>query len=400
MSDVGLLARYPFLPGAEALLGDLKPSLSELLDHPGYEAARLLARGELEGSLEGARSTSEAWRSAFEGASPEVRVLSFLYARMLLAATSSPQLTARRWGEGVARRTSESLGRPGVPPQELVDFALALDLHARLGAEGGRFVVLSLPSFLHLSCRLREEKFRLTSQTLDRGEVQVTRELARELLQEGTRFFLAEELDPLQLDPALREQIRAKEGEFLARVASLTPTRGPGSFGPVLRPDLFPPCMREVRSLLDRAQPVAHAGRFALASFMNKVGADVEAIVDAYRSAPNFKEGVTRYQVTQIARHDGGAGYTPPDCATLIANGLCFREKDPVRPSLCADPARLKNPLNYYRLRLRSAAPASPSAPTSPARSAEGAATTSSEPARTPSPAPPPQRTGAEGPTA
>lgn len=405
MHDVGLLARYPFLPGAEALLGELKPSLEELVRDPAYSSARSLAKEGLLAALRAGGPPGGAAAPppsrAFDEALPEVRVLAFLYARMLVAATASPQQTARRWGEGESRRVAATLRRSDATVEELVRYARALDVEVHVAPDGGRKLVLTLAGFLRTSCRLREERYRLTSQEVDHGRVTVERELALDLLAEATRFYLAEELDPLQLEAGLRDELRAQEAELLSQVARLAPARGAAGFGPVLRPDLFPPCMREVRSLLDRSQPVAHAGRFALASFMNKVGADVETIVDAYRGAPNFKEGVTRYQVTQISRHDGGAGYTPPDCATLIANGLCRAEKDPAVPSLCADPTRLKNPLNYYRLRLRSSpGPAAAGSTSGPSEGRTAAPSTPGAPATPPSPGPAPRTAGAEGPAA
>lgn len=406
MTDAALASRYPFLPGASDLLGDLRPSLQDLVSDPGYEPVRHLAREEVVSALAPGRAQpSSDEPSTFDAARPEERVLSFLYSRMLVAVAPSSQRVSRRWCEGVAARAARQLARPGAPAEEWVELAAALDLELRADPGAPGRVALALPSYVKLSSSLREDRFRLARQDLRKGSVEVAHELAVDLLQEGVRSYLSEEVALLRLDPDLQTGLKERESEILARISALAPAYAAGGFGQVLRPDLFPPCMKEMRSMLDRSQNVPHAGRFALASFMNKVGADLDAIVDAYRGAPNFKEGITRYQVSQIAQHDGGSGYTPPDCATMASNGLCFKQLDESRPQICADPAKVRNPLNYYRLRLKSSGAARPSpGPSAGSTPTEISATpkeatpgsteapaTSSGPSSTPSPAPPPR---------
>ncbi len=372
MTDAALVARYPFLPGSSDLLGDLRPSLQDLVSDPGYEPVRHLAREEVIAALGAKRGPEGSAPSTFDAAKPEERILSFLYSRMLVAVAPSSQRVARRWCEGVASSAASQLGRPGAPPEEWTGLASSLDLEV-IPAEGSSgHLSFALPSYCRLSSSLREDRFRLARQDLRRGWVDVAPALGVELLEEGVRAYLSDEVALLRLDPELQSGIKEREAELLSRVSALAPAYTPGGFGQVLRPDLFPPCMKQIRSSLDHGQNVPHAGRFALASFMNKVGVEVDAIVDAYRGAPNFKEGLTRYQVTQIAHHDGGEGYTPPDCATMAANGICAKQLDEARPQLCADPGRVRNPLNYYRTRTRSSVRSSSSS-TPPPTSDAGA---------------------------
>ncbi len=405
MIGAELSARYPFLPGASRVLGDLAPSLSDLVTDQVYDPVRHLAREELIASLlprsPASAPSAPAETGAFSRANPEERVLSFLYARMLVAAAPSTQKVARRWCDGVARRAGDEMARADVPDTELSTLAETLELEFSPLPGGRHHFTFSLPSYVSLSASLRDERFRLARQDLREGEVEVERGLAVEMLQEGVREYLLDSMASLRLEPELETVLKEREEEILARIRALVPTFASGGFGVAVRPELFPPCMREIRNLLARGQNASHASRFALASFMHKVGAEPETMVDAFRGAPNFKEGITRYQVTQIAQHDGGAGYTPPDCATMASNGICFREKDDLRPSPCADPAKVKNPLNYYRIRTRplarSLGPRAPTAGTDPSGvsqdpeapkvpSESEASATSSGPSSTPSP--------------
>ncbi|HEV2449577.1 MAG TPA: hypothetical protein VGU43_04095, partial [Thermoplasmata archaeon] len=154
------------------------------------------------------------------------------------------------------------------------------------------------------------------------------------------------------------EAIRRREGEFLAEVARRAPPPAPrSSVGPLVAA-AFPPCIRYMRRSLDAGENLSHSGRFALAAFLHKVGANADTIVDSFRGAPDFDEGVTRYQVEHITSRDGGEGYAPPECATLRTHGHCMWNGDPAAPEpadrapdgLCHE-SWLHHPLQYYRAR-------------------------------------------------
>ena len=174
--------------------------------------------------------------------------------------------------------------------------------------------------------------------------------------------------EPVALAAPARSAIEARERPFLEEVAARLPapvSRPGAGLGP-LRPELFPPCIRTMRRMLEGGENLSHSGRFALAAFLHRVGADFDAIVDAYRGAPDFDESVTRYQVEHITRRDKGRGYAPPDCATLRTHGLCFREGDPQakepamrRPDALCFEERLRKPLQYYRIRVGGSPPPS-----------------------------------------
>ena len=106
--------------------------------------------------------------------------------------------------------------------------------------------------------------------------------------------------------------------------------------------------------MLESGENLSHAGRFALAAFLYRAGADSETMVDAYRGAPDFDESITRYQIEHITLHDQGRGYEPPECDKLRSHSLCFREGDPTaarpedrgRDLICFRPT-LRHPLQY-----------------------------------------------------
>jgi DNA primase large subunit len=363
-----LFAEYPFLPGAESLVDELAPSLRELLSDGAYARARELGRARVRSAM--ADPTGATGVAELAHATQEEQYLSFFFARLVLSAAPT-QGPLRRWAVAEAKR-----GWSRLDSAEVAEF---LEVGRRLGHEfaptpGG--IALPLADYLHLATGIREADFRLVRQAVHRGRVDVARPRAVRLLQEGIRARLTL---PIELSPEARDRIRAEEAELLADVQSRMPvptTRALPPGGAVLV-DRFPPCMRKMRRMLEAGENLSHAGRFALAAFLHRAGADFDAIVDFYRGAPDFDESVTRYQVEHITRHDEGRGYTPPDCATLRTHGLCFREGDPTatrpedqqRDPRCFDES-LRRPIQYYVRRgglvvNRSAEEATPAPPRS-----------------------------------
>ncbi len=348
--ELTLLASYPFLPGAEGLLGAEAPSVRSLLEDPAYERARSIGRSRILAAADDPRATRDL--SELDAAEPEVRYLSFLFDRIVLA-TAPSGAALRRWAVAEAKRTHARLAAASVG--ELVEVAERLGF--RMEERPGDRVALRLVDYLRLAVPIREADFRLARQDVEHGWVVVGRVRAARVLQEGIRLRLG---IAAEVAEEVRALVRSRERELLSAIAERMPlpvarsAAGPGS----LRPELFPPCIRKMRRTLESGENLSHAGRFALAAFLHRAGADFETIVDAYRGAPDFDESITRYQVEHITHRDGGLGYEPPECDTLRSHGLCFRDGDPTaaRPEdrapdpRCFEP-KLRHPLQYYRLR-------------------------------------------------
>jgi DNA primase large subunit len=349
LDERSLFAEYPFLPGAETLLGGEAVSVRALLEDNAFAAARTLGRARILAAADdprGARDLEELAR-----ADPFVRLLSFLFARLVLSAAAAPA-ALRRWAVAEAKRNHGRLLL--VPVEELAEVARRIGFSLVPGPDG---VEVPLVDYLRLSVPIREAEFRLPRQAVSRGWVTVRPERAARLLQEAVRLRLAEAL-PLA-DDVVRD-VREREADLLRELAERTPSpvaRAGLRIGPV-RPDLFPPCIRKMQRTLQKGENLSHSGRFCLAAFLHRAGADFETIVDAYRGAPDFDESVTRYQVEHITLRDGGRGYEPPECETLRSHGLCARDGDPTasdprdraRDERCFDPS-LRHPLQYYRRR-------------------------------------------------
>ena len=363
MSDRELFARYPFLPGAETLVDELGLTVADLIASPMYGLARETGRARVRASVDDPTAAPAAEEVA--RLSEELRYLSFLYARLLVAASRAPG-TSRRWAVAEAKGASASVRSGGAEMIREIGYRLGYEFD---GDE--RELRCSVPTYLRLATPIREAEFRLVQQPVADGRVGLPPARAARLLQEAIRLQLSE---AWPVDEKVRRTLRSGEAEFFSEIADRIPApvgidRG---LGP-LTPARFPPCIRKMRRTLEAGENLSHSGRFALAAFLHKVGADAETIVDAFRGAPDFDEGVTRYQVDHISRRDDGRGYEPPTCDTLRTHGLCARDGDPTakaaadreRDARCFDPA-LRHPVQYYRWAgaggVRSPASASPAA--------------------------------------
>ncbi len=347
IEERSLFAEYPFLAGAGALLGDETVSVRQLILDPAYDRARAIGRARVLAAVDDPRGSRDL--TELTEASGDVRFLSFLYARLLLSSGPTPA-ALRRWAVAEAKRFHARL--TNVPVDELVEVARRLGYS--LDPHDGT-VDLPLVQYLALAVPIREGEFRLAQQAVGHGRVTLGRVRAARLLQEAVRLELA---TPTPVVADVVRLVREREAELLDEVARRTPVpvARSGVPGQALHPEWFPPCVRKMQRTLEAGENLSHAGRFALAAFLHRVGADFETIVDAYRGAPDFDESITRYQVEHITQHDGGRGYAVPECDTLRSHGLCARDGDPgaprevdrLRDDRCFDP-KLRHPLQYYR---------------------------------------------------
>jgi DNA primase large subunit len=147
--------------------------------------------------------------------------------------------------------------------------------------------------------------------------------------------------------PVNDELLTAVQGELVEIVAALDiykeRYRSEG-FGEVsiLK---FPPCMKKLVAMTQAGQNMPHAGRFALTSFLSFIGMPVDDIIKLFSSSPDFDLSKTAYQVRHITGEGLGKRYTPPECATMRTNGLCFE------PDELCNGRRVRHPLTYYRIR-------------------------------------------------
>ncbi|HLH86444.1 MAG TPA: DNA primase regulatory subunit PriL, partial [Thermoplasmataceae archaeon] len=211
--------------------------------------------------------------------------------------------------------------------------------------ETGMFTVPA-STFITYSSRLSGPRYRLLYQSVSRGFVKCGRELLAKLAREAfvrsamqiySRIEKSDALEALAGFSEYLDEIRlALEKSGISHTIEL----GDVDYA------LFPPCVKTYLSQMHDGVNLPHLARFTLVSFLHKAGMSSEKIIELFRTAPDFNERLTTYQVNHITGTISSTEYSPPKCAVLGSNHLCYKGNDP----LCNQPW-LKHPLQYYSVK-------------------------------------------------
>ena len=334
------LAKYPFTSEAAEYIRLLDLRI-ENLANPELKPILDRAENRIEEALQ-----SNPPEVSYRERDEDIEIPSFPVAVMMAAATNNDYVR-RRYALAEARRTSNLL--------RLEDDMKILDITSsvkwrlkrargkvRLGSYG---FALHLVDFLENAKNFREKEWKLVNRAIQDGHVYLSkREIAR-LLQEEVRKHVEEKLQA-KVRPMLSENVIERVDRLVQIYALET---GKTRFEELPKTAVnaaFPPCIRQLYDAAESGSHLSHLGRFALVSFLLRVGVPPEKVIDLFRSSADFNERMTRYQVEHIAGSKGSrTSYMPPSCATLQTHGLC-----PGTDDMCST---VRHPLAYYRRRLR-----------------------------------------------
>ncbi len=209
---------------------------------------------------------------------------------------------------------------------------------------------VTIPTYLRLTESLASDpKWKLVNRCVIRGYVYLNKRDAARLLESAIKSRIAElamelvsttSIDSERIMPEvneLRELVRSVRG-FL--------TSEKDKFMEELRgqivEEFFPPCITEIMNALLKGEHLSHHQRFALATFLLNIGADVDYVLNLMRNLPDFNERIARYQVEHLAGQRGSRKkYSMYSCEKMKTLGMCVAD--------CG----VKNPIQYYWRQLR-----------------------------------------------
>ncbi len=344
------LARYPFLPQARnwiaGMAGKHQIDIDELLDGSMMEKARIRARSRLVDSVDSDDGVEVASMSDIH--TEEGRLLeafSFYYARLVVGASEDERLIAR-WAQAEAERAQQILNK---------DDSISIIANTYLSEvklENGIWKI-GLSDFIELCTGITGSRWRLPNCDItdgwvtlhDEGDKYSSRQKMARLLRERMKDDIKDDaLDKMKkMDDSLLIRLSEPVGMIRGLVASKTAETialiGAGEQD-------WPPCMRKAIAELSQGVNVNHFGRVFLGSISRCIGLPVETTVDFFRTAPDFSEATTTYQVNHLYERE----YTPSGCSKLKINHNCAVQTGDDR--LCDQPW-MDHPLKYIRAKQR-----------------------------------------------
>ncbi|MFP4609185.1 MAG: DNA primase [Candidatus Aenigmatarchaeota archaeon] len=330
------MARYPFLSDAKKDIKEEAPSLEELLEEDGWGPVRRRGKERVIEALNDKQVKIKSMRGEIER---ENELFSYPISRMLVSSISDNFLS-RRYSLGEAERVVSELEREN-DDDKLLSIAGELDIKAEKEEEDDeeKFTVF-FADFLEATERLRSPEWKLVNQDLRKGEVYLGRKRLIRLMKERI-FSLVQEGLPVPVSDIIIKNLD-KHIEEIKEVLEETRTEIKDIDLGKVEDELFPPCIKRLLASQKEGQNLSHEARFAMTAFLKKVGLSEEEIISYFQDAPDFDREMASYQIEHIIGEISGTEYSPPGCALMKTNGICF---DP--DSLC-EQEWMNHPLTYY----------------------------------------------------
>ena len=326
-------ARYPFLSGSAQYAEENSADIESLIKSPSYESAR--KRG-LERVLSAISQYKVSDVSLLQEYDRLMEVLSYPYARMIVSCVNDRFLT-KRYALAEASRMNDLLLN-----DRRSEMAVAEELEVRSTVDSEGMISMHFSDYLRFSHVMKAVEWKLINTDLKDGFVRLSSDRFDRLLQNALQERIEAEL-PLNMPDGFRKAMRG-DTDHVSMILSdtkkkLSPTGGGG-----MNPDYLPPCIKAILASAQNGVNLPHSARFALVSYLHALGLSYEQIIGLFAQSPDFDESKSSYQIKHITGEErGGEGYTPPECATMKTNGICF---DP--DNLCA---KINHPLSYYRIK-------------------------------------------------
>ncbi len=326
-------ARYPFLRGASEFAEEHSEGIEMLLQGANYADARKRGLDRVMGALKNHTVPDYSLSNEYNRLT---EVLSYPYARMLVSCIDDRLLT-KRYALAEAEHMNAVLSKDRDSLPIIIE---ELEINAQLNNDST--LDLHFADFLRFSYVMKAVEWKLINMNVKDGYVRLPAEKLVRLIQNAYRSRIESEL-PLKVPEEFKTYLQAdinKINVLLAEAKNrMDPTNGEG-----MKDEFVPPCIKAIIEMAQAGQNLPHSARFALVTFLHALGLTYPQIIAIFAVSPDFNEAVSEYQIKHITGElNGTEGYTPPECATMKTNGICFNP-DP----LCD---RIKHPLNYYRIK-------------------------------------------------
>jgi len=248
--------------------------------------------------------------------SPNTEILSFLASVTLLSLSNNMRLVkkfALYESKGIEISLKQDMKKDSVIANDIINSFFGNKMERR----GVKYVV-HVADYLKHSINFNEEEWKLVNQEVDKGYVHLDKNKLIRLLRTEISEYLTNKIKKIKIPNPPKMFV-----EYTSQISTLLE---PSEFKMSKE---YPPCIKHAINVLNRGDNLPHNGRLMLATYMFARGMEVEDILEFYRTAPDFNEKVTLYQLEQLSGEVGsGTKYKCPSCEKLKSQGLCFRTEE------------------------------------------------------------------------
>jgi len=333
MLELSTLSKYPFLNDAKKYVKDNELSVSEILDDPLYERARIIGVERLDNAF---KNRDAGNRSIVTETDHIMELLSYPISRMIAVCIGDTYFK-RRYALGEAVHAYKNLINE--PVSFLLFVSKEFGLNVKYLEEENKLKMYFIDYLKYAPTRYKEWK--MINREMDDGYIRILHKDLARLIQEALRAKINDELD----SRACNKTIYKTFSTDIQRIQNtVLMHRKKIEAAPVGKLDInkLPPCMKDILSAIQAGENVPHMGRFALVAFLNTLKLSTNNILKLFSTAPDYEEERTRYQVEHIQGKISSTEYKAPGCDKMRTYGICPVDK---MDDLCK---RRRHPLSYY----------------------------------------------------
>jgi len=338
MLEISKLSKYPFLDDAKKYVKDNELSVSEILDDPLYERARVIGIERLDNAF---KNRDVGNRSLVTQTDHIMELLSYPISRMI-AVCIGDNYFKRRYALGESVHAYKNL------LNEDITFLLFISkefcINVKHDEEANKLSIHFIDYLSYAPTRYKEWK--MINREMKDGYIKITQKDLARLIQEALRARINEELDNRNCNQTI---FKTFSNDIQRIQNSVMMHRKKIQAAPVGKLDIkkLPPCMKDILASIQAGENVPHMGRFALVAFLNTLKLSTNDILKLFSTAPDYEEERTRYQVEHIQGKISSTAYKAPGCDKMRTYGICPVNK---MDDLCK---KKRHPLGYYNAKWR-----------------------------------------------
>ena len=180
---------------------------------------------------------------------------------------------------------------------------------------------VKVTDYLIRAAHFHEQEWKLINRRVHGGYVYLDADETVRLIRNELSVLISQRVNNMNAS-VIPENIKSKAEELRTKFAPHYEYRA-------IAVTDYPPCVKHALEVMARGENLPHSARVMLATYMLAVGKPVDEIVKIYENAPDFNEGITRYQVEHLAGIKGSrTKYSVPSCDKLRNENLCFATEE------------------------------------------------------------------------